>query len=283
MPKGDVRLCAVLLSAALFTRVRRNWFNLSDQMRDAGEPSIIAGITRTLIAEFDIDAERVYVAGLSAGGAMAAVMSATYPELYAATGIHSGLAYGSATDMASAFAAMRGATGPAVAAPRRLRLKSANGRIRTIVFHGASDQRVHPSNGETILSESRAGLTGPAQEMQHAGSAEGRSYTRTVITNASGVPTWNTGPSRDWDTLGLGAARKVHTQISTGPTLPGKCCGSFWRARHGLRRGNFSELPYWLDAAAEFNALLEGFALSQHRRVGSAQILLELDEEPTYC
>jgi len=128
-------------------------------------------------------------------------MSATYPELYAATGIHSGLAYGSATDMASAFAAMRGATGPAVAAPRRLRLKSANGRIRTIVFHGASDQRVHPSNGETILSESRAGLTGPAQEMQHAGSAEGRSYTRTVITNASGVP-----HVEHWAIEGLGHA-----------------------------------------------------------------------------
>ena len=165
-----------------------NWFNLTDQMRDAGEPSIIAGITRTLMAEFDIDAERVYVAGLSAGGAMAAIMSATYPELYAATGIHSGLAYGSATDVASAFAAMRGATGPAVAAQRRVRLKSANGRVRTIVFHGASDQRVHPSNAETILSESRAGLTGPAQETQQDGSAGGRSYTRTVIADASGVP-----------------------------------------------------------------------------------------------
>ena len=88
---------------------------------------------------------------------MAAVMSATYPELYAATGIHSGLAYGSATDMASAFAAMRGATGPGVAAQRKVRLKSANGRVRTIVFHGASDQRVHPSNAEMILAGARVG------------------------------------------------------------------------------------------------------------------------------
>jgi poly(hydroxyalkanoate) depolymerase family esterase len=165
-----------------------NWFNPKDQMRDAGEPSIIAGITRTLIAEFDIDAERVYVAGLSAGGAMAAVMSATYPELYAATGIHSGLAYGSATDMASAFAAMRGATGPAVAAPRRVRLKSANGRVRTIVFHGASDQKVHPSNAEMILAGARVGLTGPTQETRQDGSARGRAYTRTVIADACGVP-----------------------------------------------------------------------------------------------
>ena len=153
-----------------------NWFNPNDQIRDAGEPSIIAGITRMLIAEFDIDSGRVYVAGLSAGGAMAAIMSVTYPELYAATGIHSGLAYGSATDMASAFAAMRGASGPAVVAQRRVRLKSANGRVRTIVFHGASDQRVHPSNAETILSESRVGLTGPAQETRQDGSARGRAY-----------------------------------------------------------------------------------------------------------
>jgi len=165
-----------------------NWFNPKDQIRDEEEPSIIAGITRTLIAEFDIDSGRVYVAGLSAGGAMAAVMSATYPELYAATGIHSGLAYGSATDMASAFSAMHGTSAPAAPAHRTVRLKMAHGRVRTIVFHGASDQKVHPSNAEKIFSESRAGLTGSTQETRQDGSARGRAYTRTMITDARGVP-----------------------------------------------------------------------------------------------
>jgi poly(hydroxyalkanoate) depolymerase family esterase len=165
-----------------------NWFNLKDQMREIGEPSIIAGITRTITAEFDIDARRVYVVGLSAGGAMAAIMSVTYPELYAAAGIHSGLAHGSATDVASAFAAMRGTASPARPSQGKSRFKSVHGRVRTIVFHGASDQRVHPSNAEMILAEARAGLTGLAQETQHAGSAGGRTYTRTVITDANGVP-----------------------------------------------------------------------------------------------
>lgn len=125
---------------------------------------------------------------------MAAIMSATYPELYAATGIHSGLAYGTATDLASAFAAMHGTSSPAAPAQTKSHLNSANGRSRTIVFHGASDQRVHPSNAETILAEARAGLTDPAQETQHYGSAGGRAYTRTVITDASGVPPLNLAP-----------------------------------------------------------------------------------------
>ena len=165
-----------------------NWFNLTDQTRDSGEPSIIAGITRTLVAEFDIDAERVYVAGLSAGGAMAAVMGATYPELYAATGIHSGLPYGSATDLASAYAAMRGTTVSSVRRRGKSRAKSANGHVRTIIFHGASDQMVHPSNAEMIVAGARAGLTGPRQETQQEGSAKGRVYTRMVIAGADGVP-----------------------------------------------------------------------------------------------
>jgi poly(hydroxyalkanoate) depolymerase family esterase len=178
-----------------------NWFNIKDQMRDAGEPSIIAGITRDIMAEFNVDATRVYVAGLSAGGAMAAIMSATYPELYAATGIHSGLAHGSATDVVSAFAAMRSGPSSAVSAPRKTRHKGANGSVRTIVFHGGSDQTVHPSNAETILAEARAALTHRTQETQHDGSIGGRAYTRRVIADANGVP-----HVEHWAIEGLGHA-----------------------------------------------------------------------------
>lgn len=180
-----------------------NWFNLEHQMRDMGEPSIIAGITHAITAEFDVDAARVYVAGLSAGGAMAAVMSATYPELYAAVGIHSGLAYGSATDLVSAFAAMGGASNLAAPPQGRgmRRRRGANGQVRTIVFHGAADQKVHPSNAERILAAARAGLGDSALETQYDGCAGGRAYIRTVITDASGV-----AHVEHWAVEGLGHA-----------------------------------------------------------------------------
>ena len=176
-----------------------NWFHRANQMRDKGEPGVIAGITRRIMAEFGIDEGHVYVAGLSAGGAMAAIMAATHPELYAAAGVHSGLAYGSAADLPSAFAAMRGA--PAGPQPRKSRPKRANGRVRTIVFHGASDKTVNPSNAETILADARAGLPGPAHETQHDGVAGGRAYTQTVIADANGVPL-----AEHWSIQGLGHA-----------------------------------------------------------------------------
>ena len=95
-----------------------NWFRPGDQARDGGEPAIIAGLTESLRDEYAIPKDRVFVAGLSAGGAMAAIMGETYPELYGAIGVHSGLAHGSANDVMSAFSAMRGQGGIAQAPSR---------------------------------------------------------------------------------------------------------------------------------------------------------------------
>jgi poly(hydroxyalkanoate) depolymerase family esterase len=151
-----------------------NWFQTADQQRERGEPSLIAGITRDVIARYDVDPRRVYVAGLSAGGAMAAIMGQTYPELYAAAGIHSGLPYGAAHDVGSAFAAMR--AGARRAAP--LCGESMPLAVPTIVFHGDVDTTVHPSNGEHAFS---------ARTVER-GEASGRAYTRTLEAGGAGRP-----------------------------------------------------------------------------------------------
>ena len=166
-----------------------NWFKAEDQQRDAGEPSLIAGITRQIMAEYPVDPQRVYVAGLSAGGAAAAVMAATYPDLYAAVGVHSGLAVGAATDMPSAFAAMQGGAMTLPSQSGTVR-KVGEGRIvPTIVFHGDQDRTVHPRNGDQVIAQARGTntvelqATATAQRGQAAG---GRSYRRIAHADAAG-------------------------------------------------------------------------------------------------
>ncbi|HJU71666.1 MAG TPA: PHB depolymerase family esterase [Paucimonas sp.] len=155
-----------------------NWFNPHDQQRDRGEPSIIADITRQVMRDYRIDPSRVYVAGLSAGGAMAAVMGATYPELYAAVGIHSGLPYGAAHDVPSAFAAMKNGATSSAAKPAASGLQS----IPVIVFHGDRDTTVHLRNGEQVLAQSTAhAAPNDATVAVEKGQApQGRAYTRTM-------------------------------------------------------------------------------------------------------
>ncbi len=130
-----------------------NWFNPADQRRDAGEPAILAGLARAVAAEFDIPPGRIFAAGLSAGGAMAAVLGATYPDLFAAIGVHSGLPAGAANDVVSAFAAMRG---DSRIAPAPMHMTGPGPSPRTIIFHGTADRTVHAGNAERLAAAAKA-------------------------------------------------------------------------------------------------------------------------------
>ena len=156
-----------------------NWFSVGDQLRGQGEPSLIAGITQQIIRDFRVEPESVFVAGLSAGGAAAAILGSAYPDLYAATGIHSGLACGAAKDVPSAFAAMRqGGSGLTASSPGQRPL-------RCIVFHGDRDKTVNPVNGDQVIAQSKGGAQLRAV-VSRGQSAGGLKYTRSVHADESG-------------------------------------------------------------------------------------------------
>lgn len=180
---GEEHGCYVLYPAQSGTANHSrcwNWFRREDQARERGEPSIIAGMTREVIERYRIDPRRVYVAGLSAGGAMAAVLAVTYPDLYAAVGIHSGLACGSAHDLPSALAAMKGMPSSVAGV--------ATHAIPTIVFHGDRDRTVHPRNGADVIAASAHHEGGPGGGVttERGEAPNGRPYTRSIHRDAAG-------------------------------------------------------------------------------------------------
>jgi poly(hydroxyalkanoate) depolymerase family esterase len=156
-----------------------NWFSAADQQRDQGEPALIAGITRAVAEEFVVNRGQVYIAGLSAGGAAAAIMGANYPDLYAAVGVHSGLACGAAQDMVSAFGAMKQGSGVGG-------VRAGSGQpIPTIIFHGDRDTTVHPVNGDEVATQARAGARHKT-EVDRGVSQGGMKFTRTVHRDRAG-------------------------------------------------------------------------------------------------
>jgi poly(hydroxyalkanoate) depolymerase family esterase len=170
-----------------------NWFRTGDQQRGSGEPSLMAGITRQIMRDHAIDPKGVYVAGLSAGGAAAAIMGATYADLYAAVGVHSGLACGAASDLPSAFMPMRQAGGSEAVA-------EAGSSVPTIVFHGDRDTTVHPDNGDRILEQS-AKAASSATKVLRGRVPDGHAYTRAIVTDRSGRAI-----SEHWNIHGAGHA-----------------------------------------------------------------------------
>jgi poly(hydroxyalkanoate) depolymerase family esterase len=170
-----------------------NWFKAQDQARENGEPSLIAGIVHEVASNHPVDRRRIFVAGLSAGAAMAVILGETYPELFAGVGAHSGLPFGSAHDIPSALAAMKGGKGRAAgltglttsaAVPRKL-----TQAVPTIVFHGDRDHTVQPSNGAAIVEQAKdahGSVLSPST--QRATTPGGRSYSRTVHADSNGRP-----------------------------------------------------------------------------------------------
>jgi len=199
-----------------------NWFKHTHQQRHRGEPALIASMTQAIVQRHRIDPRRVYIAGLSAGGAMAAVVAACWPELFAAVGVHSGLAPGAATSLPEALAAMRGGVpagtrGMPVAVP-------------TIVFHGDRDATVHPDNGARMVA---AATPGAPDRSEQGTAGAGRRWTRHVH-GASGA-----GPEVEhWVVHGAGHAwsggqRAGSYTDPSGPDATGEMLRFFFEQGRG--------------------------------------------------
>lgn len=180
-----------------------NWFKHNHQRRGGGEAAVLAGMTRAVLTEHRLDPRRVYVAGLSAGGAMAAILGRAYPDLYAAVGIHSGLASGAANDLMSALSAMKHGPATPSSPPAPVHsgepggsdhgLETSIGPVPTIVFHGDGDAVVHPGNGTQAIAVAigqagDAGATHRSPLVESGESPGGRRYTRTTHPRAAGAP-----------------------------------------------------------------------------------------------
>ena len=199
-----------------------NWFRPGDQHRGSGEPALLVAMLHNVMARHPVDAQRVYVAGMSAGGAMAALLGREYPDVFAAVGVHSGLQAGAAHNVMGALSAMKNGAKPGAAAARQ----AASTRPATgptlppppmIVFHGDADPTVHAHNGEQLIQATLTALAtapgagrAPLATVHKGQSSHGQGYTRTVYSVVGEAPADKASPSQvvaeHWVLQGAGHA-----------------------------------------------------------------------------
>lgn len=158
-----------------------NWFKSSDQQKESGEPALLAGIVDQIKSEYAVNPKMVYVAGMSAGGAMAAIMGMTHPEIFAGIGVHSGLPCGAATSMMGAFNAMKRGGGG-------VRASASAHPVPTIVFHGDNDQTVDPVNSDDVIAQFNTIGTFDDSTTETGRSDGGMDYSRSVYLQENGSP-----------------------------------------------------------------------------------------------
>lgn len=187
-----------------------NWFRRGDQRRGRGEPAILSGLATSVAARHSLPDGAIFAAGLSAGGAMAAILGETYPDVFSAIGVHSGLPVESAKDLPSAFAAMSGN-------PMPRDVKEIGRVARAIVLHGTADSTVHPGNSHEIVRQvlqCGPSITSQVDEHGHGG---GRAYVRIVTKDPAGLVL-----AEHWEIAGLGHAWSGGSRSGsyTDPTGP---------------------------------------------------------------
>lgn len=132
-----------------------NWFDTAHQSRGSGEPALIAGMVNQIKSSYSIDADQVFVGGLSAGAAMSVIMGATYPDMFAAISVGAGLEYKAATSVTGAYTAMSsGGPNPIQQGDLAYSAMGEHKRVvPVILFHGTADYTVAPINAHQILSQ----------------------------------------------------------------------------------------------------------------------------------
>lgn len=171
-----------------------NWYDPAHQSRDAGEPSLIAGITEQVRRDYAVDEARIHLAGISAGAAMASIVAVAYPERYASIAIHSGLPWGAAHDVMTALGAMaKGIPDADALGIAALRAMGARARaIPVLVVHGGSDAVLVPANGrqatrQWAVTDARAlGVDSLTPRGDESGVANGYHWTRSSLADARG-------------------------------------------------------------------------------------------------